>query len=353
MDKALFLGENKVRESAEKGALHHLMTILITGATGFVGMNFIKTLVKQIDPAEIRCLVRNREKGSALATFGLDPEGPQIIHGDLLQPETYRHALQEVTTVFHIAALVGLKNGANFYSINTDGTHALLSSLQDSPHLKRLVYISSISAIDRPPHEAISGPLTETAVAHPNTDYGKSKLQGEQAIIASRIPYTILRPSYIYGPYPRKGSSIDRAIDDLKHQKPYTRFPFPGRASEIFVTDLAEAMWTVSQHPAAANEDFYVSNPEPITVGDFFRVLAAQMKVPYEPRLMSEEELARFYKRILRERPGDPLLRILYEDTFSCSPEKLKSLTGYQPRIGFESGLEQTIQWYRTHEGVS
>src|SRR5690606_22586915 len=146
---------------------------------------------------------------------------------------------------------------------NTDATQSLINALKHSVRLKRLVFLSSISAFDRPLGQPAIGLLTEESIPHPNTDYGKSKLEAEKRVEQSDLPYAILRPSYIYGPYPRINSSMDRLIRNVRDQTHYTRFPFPGRASEIYVEDLAEMIWTASQHPAAENQAFFVSNPEP------------------------------------------------------------------------------------------
>ena len=142
----------------------------------------------------------------------------------------------------------------------------------------------SISAIDRPPRESAIKPLTEETIPHPNTDYGKSKLLAEETLIQSGLPYTILRPSYIYGPHPRVGSSMDRLIRDVRDQRSYTRIPFPGRASEIHAGDLARLIWLCTGHAGAENEVFFAANPEPVVIGDVFPAVAEALGVPYKAR---------------------------------------------------------------------
>ncbi|MBY0405493.1 MAG: NAD(P)-dependent oxidoreductase [Cyanobacteria bacterium] len=332
--------------------------VFVTGATGFVGRNFIEYLCQSASEVSVMALGRNAEKISAMAEYPV-----QWVLGDLLDPNTYQEALWEADFVFHIAALVGLKNGDQFYGPNAEGTRALVDALNASPkkgHLKRLVYLSSISAVDRnlttaeelvnlPEHQ----PLDDSSPISPNTDYGKSKRQGEALIEASGLPYTILRPAYIYGPYPRVASSMDRVIYDVQGQKPYTRWPFTGKASAIYVKDLAEILWQMSQTPEASNQSYFVANPEPVAVQVFFKALAQGLGVPFHPRELEAQWIQKFQQRLYRNYPEDPLMRILYEPYFVCDSSPLYKVLGGVPKHSLEEGLSETLAWYRQHRGLS
>jgi nucleoside-diphosphate-sugar epimerase len=336
--------------------------VFVTGATGFVGRNFIEYLCKSAPEVSVMALGRNSEKISAMAEYPV-----QWVLGDLLDPTTYQEALWEADFVFHIAALVGLKNGDQFYGPNTEGTRSLLNALKGalkaSPqagHLKRLVYLSSISAVDRHLTTAEElatlsehHPLDDTSPISPNTDYGKSKRQGEALIESSGLPYTILRPAYIYGPYPRVASSMDRVIYDVQGQKAYTRWPFTGKASAIYVKDLAEILWQVSQTPEAFNQSYFAANPEPVAVQGFFKALAQGLGVPFHPRELESQWIKKFQQRLYRNHPEDPLIRILYESYFVCDSSPLYQVLGGSPKHSLEEGLAETLAWYRQHRGLS
>lgn len=325
------------------------MNIFITGATGFVGRNFLEFIVNNHPEAALTCLVRDPEKAGLQWNHRPDFGNGKIqwIQGDLLNPDSYQSEAKQADYVFHIAALVSLRNGPEFYQMNTDTTQALLSVLRANPHLKRLVFVSSISAIDRPMHEPAIGPLTEETPPHPNTDYGKSKLQAEALIQESGLPYTILRPPYIYGPYPRMNSSIHRLVTHVRDQARYTQFPFPGRVSEIYVEDLAEMLWVASQHPATRNEVFFVSNPKPIQVANLFAELSQALQLSYEATNKRPKDIERYKQRFYKHDPENVLLRVLFEDFFYCSPEKWYRATGFHPRYGYQKGMAKTIQWFK------
>lgn len=321
------------------------MRIFITGATGFVGQNLVAFLKQQVPESTLFCLARDPQKLEALTGERVIP-----VPGDILEPQSYREVAQQADVVFHIAAKVSLKNGPEFYPINTDGTRYLLQVLQDASGLQRLVYVSSIAAFDHDFAEPIPlRILTELSSPMPSTDYGKSKRQAEELILQSGLPYTILRPSYIYGPYPRVGSSVDRLIQDILRQKRYTRFPFPGRVSEIYVEDLVAAMWRASLAPAALNEDFFISNAEPIAISDALQVLANALQVPLQLDVYTLEQIQRVQRWLYQVHPGNPVFRIFFEDYFVCSAQKLYQTIGYAPRHSFEEAIHKTLSWYRAH----
>lgn len=323
------------------------MNIFVTGATGFVGRNFLTHLLALYPELRITCLVRDPAK--AESQWPEKPKNLIWLAGDLLEPQTYEGALQSAERVFHMAALVSLKNGPEFYTMNTDTTRHLVQALSLSNRLRRLVYVGSISAVDRSPDQPADGLLSEDSPPHPNTDYGKSKLQAEALVRTSGLPYTILRPPYIYGPYARLKSSMDRLVYDVRDGRHYTRFPFPGLASEVYAEDLAEMIWLAGEHPKTLNEIFFVANPEPVRIGRVFADVADALGRPYAPLPVSPEKMERTRQFLYRRYPENPLLRILFENAFACSTEKWYRMTGYQPRYGYGEGVRRTVAWYRAN----
>jgi nucleoside-diphosphate-sugar epimerase len=325
------------------------MTIWMTGATGFLGRNLLACLLKRYPDQAITCLVRDPVK--AKNQWPEMPANVRWLAGDLLAPETYQDSLGQAERVFHVAALVGLRNGPEFYRQNTEATRQLAEALKGSDRLERLVFVSSISAIDRPLDIPAIEALTELSVPQPHTDYGKSKLQAEKLIQMSGLPYTIMIPAYIYGPYPRPHSSMDRLIRDMLAGKSYTRFPFPGEASAIFSEDLAEALCIAASHPNTLNERFLIANPQPVRIDEAYKQLAAALGLHWESRLEDASLLSR-YQRLWRQSQGDSLmLRILFQRYFACSSAKWYQATGFVPRATLEEDIFRTVSWYQA-QGV-
>lgn len=321
------------------------MRIFVTGATGFVGRNLLNFLVRTFPEASISCLVRDSQK--AETQWPDLPTNVQWLSGDLLYPKTYQSALQNAELVFHTAALVSLRNGPEFYTQNTDATRHLVETLKTSHHLKRLLFVGSISAVDRDWHQPALEPLSDLSPCQPNTDYGKSKLQAEQCVMDSGLPYTVVIPAYIYGPYARPNSSMDRLIRDMAAGKKYTRFPFPGFASEVYVEDLAEMLWVSATHANTLNQRYFISNPEPIQLHQAYQLLAEALKIPYKPLPIKPHEIERYRSHWHNTHPDSLVLRILFESYFACLPDRWYQTTGFTPRYGLREGIAKTVQWYR------
>ena len=106
--------------------------------------------------------------------------------------------------VVHVAGLVKARNPAEFFRTNTEGTRNLVAAAEaHAPGLKRFVYVSSLAAVG-PSQDG--KPVADDVAPRPLTQYGRSKLAAELAVLAAkdRLPVTVIRPPLIYGPRDRE-----------------------------------------------------------------------------------------------------------------------------------------------------
>ncbi len=329
------------------------MNIFITGSTGFLGKNFVHFMNREHPEHKLFCLVRSPEKAEPIKNL----DAVEIIHGDLFKPESYIEALKQADIVVHTAALVGLKNGKEFYTANEEATRSFIDTCKtvyaQNKRIKRIVNVSSISSIDRDPTIPAVEPLDESSKEQPGTDYGKSKLLAEKIVEDSGIPFCTVRPAYIFGPFPRENSSMDRLIYNVRDNVPYTTIPFPGKASAIYVEDLADIMWIVAEHPKAENDVFFTSNLDPITIKDLYPMVAKHIDVQHTMRTVSNKTLKRLQQYLYTRSPENPLLKVMFENAFYCSSQKLYNELEYTPRYGLEEGIKRTVTWYRENEKLA
>ena len=111
-------------------------------------------------------------------------------------------AVADADWVIHLAgALKGFRQ-EDLQRVNRDGTRRLIEACQaHAPRLSRFVLVSSLAALGPSPGGAL--PIPEDAPAKPLTWYGRSKLEGENVLRGSGLPWTIVRPPVVFGPRDR------------------------------------------------------------------------------------------------------------------------------------------------------
>lgn len=172
------------------------MTVLVTGATGYIGSAVVRALLNRDET--VRCLVR---KTSSLQN--LEGLGVELAFGDICDIESVRHALVGCQNVFHLAALYvnWIPNSALMYRVNEEGTRNVLSACRDADPYK-IVYCSSVAALgahgQKPANESAQFNLNST-----KDHYYISKFRAEQiAMTFARqgLPVVIVNPSNPIGP---------------------------------------------------------------------------------------------------------------------------------------------------------
>ena len=167
-------------------------SILITGATGFVGSHLAERLVAE--GARVRVLVRDPYK-----LIDSLRDRVEVVTGDLLQPDCFVPTTRDIDTVFHVAAWLGQPNRSDVaHAINVTATRQLAEAAR-SNDARRFVYTSSIAVYG----PVLSGAIDETQPHWPVYDaYCETKSLGERAALETqtdRFGVTILRPAMVYG----------------------------------------------------------------------------------------------------------------------------------------------------------
>lgn len=306
-------------------------SFVVTGATGFIGRALCRVLRRRWpdgpvvgigrDPARLRDLEREL--------------GVRALRADLGDSTAYAEALRGATHVFHGAALARFGNGPE-YRTDVLNTAGLLAALKAEPALRRLVYLSSIGAIDRHPAGPDSRPLDETSRPHPASDYGRAKLEAEALVRQSGTPAVIVRLGWVYGPGMRADSHVRVFIEAVRRRALYTRFWLPGRVPLLHVEDAADAVLHLAFAEAAEHETYVLADDESVPLGRLFDLID-RIVLGREPRRVRLP--AWIARAVGRAAPWLPLTaQVILTDALRCSNRKLRE-TGFRLRIGLEEGL--------------
>lgn len=220
------------------------MKILVTGGAGFIGGNLVPLLVEK--GAEV-CVLDSLISGKRERV----PEGVTLIKGDIRDSEVLRSAMNGVTHVVHLAALVSvpesMKDPVPTCDVNVAGTESVLSAAREAG-VKRFVYATSAAVYGDEP----SLPKKETSELRPQSPYALSKVMNElQAEMYGRafgLSAAGLRFFNVYGPgqegHHPYATVIPRWIEAIKNERPITIYGDGFQTRDfIHVSDVVGAIY--------------------------------------------------------------------------------------------------------------
>lgn len=182
------------------------MKVFVTGGTGFVGSHVVTKLLDE--GHDVVALVRETSDTSYLEQLGVD-----MVVGALGRAVELEQTLSQVDAVVHVAGMTSAIDAQRMYRVNAGGTRDLVDRVADfGGEGTRFIYISSVSA--QGPTKAEAEGL-EATIPQPVSHYGRSKLDGEGAVLAHRddLKVTIVRPPVIYGPRDRDMFEVFQLAD--------------------------------------------------------------------------------------------------------------------------------------------
>ncbi len=217
--------------------------ILVTGASGYVGSHIVRRLVEAGKP--VRVMVYNRER--ALRENRLAGLPVEMVEGDVTRPDTLSGALQGVTAVVHTVAIAIEKGGRSYEQVNYQGTVNLVDACLKAG-VKRFINISQLGADENLPYRFLA-----------------SKGKAQAYVAASKLDWTALRPSVIWGPEDEFANTFARLV-------PLTPIIFPiigdenSKFQPVWVGDVATAVLKVLDDPATIHQEYELGGPEVLTL---------------------------------------------------------------------------------------
>jgi nucleoside-diphosphate-sugar epimerase len=318
------------------------MSILVTGATGFIGQHLTGKLLESGLP--VRVVTRNPDRLPAAWR-----DRVEVVHGNLLDSSIREAATKGATLIFHLAGET--LDSSSMQAVNEEAVRGLLETAINAG-VKRIVQVSSVGVFGA----TGSGVVTEDTPCHPQNDYERSKLKGEQIVLAyaqaGRIEAVIVRPTIVFGEWaaPPGDSFLEwlRAVQQ-------GRFMFIGSkavANYVYVGDVVEAMLRLAERPMGGPSVYIVADPAPMQ--DFVGAMAQALGVPAPARsvpVWAAYTLAVGLTVANRfvQTPAPLTLPRVRALTSQCvfSGDKLRKQVGIAFPFGYRTGLARTVRWYR------
>lgn len=321
------------------------MKALITGASGFIGSHLAEELSKR--GYEVACIVRKTSDLKWLSGFDI-----KLINGDCSDKDSLNNCVKGYDYVFHLAGLTKTNCKEDFYSVNTKGTENLIEAVvKNNSEVKRFVYLSSLSAF---------GPKVNANLPNekdnplPVSDYGKSKLRGEKAVLgySDRIPISILRPSAVYGPRDKELFLFFKLIK--RGIMPYWG---DGQTSLVYVDDLINAIILSAEKESAVGRTYFISDGMVYSNNEIINEIASALNVKVfmiklpKPILVPIGFLSDGISKIMGKSTmvnSDKIKELMHTD-WICDITKAKDDLCFQPRVGIKKGIKWTADWYKIH----
>ena len=315
------------------------MRFLITGGSGFLGINLIRFLL-------------DRDEGHEIVNLDLlpfdYPEAPRIesVQGDIRHRDTVERCMEGVDMVVHCAAALPLYTPEEIYTTDIDGTRNVME-IALAAGVKRSVMISSTAVYGIPDHH----PLVEEDPMVGVGPYGEAKIAAEGECVMVReqgLCVPIVRPKSFIGPE-RLG------VFALFYDFARTGHGFPvlgngkNRYQYLDVADLCEAIWLcIDGDETVVNDVFNIGAGEfGTTAGDFQVVLDEAGHGKKIKPLPAGPAIA--ILRVLEALKLSPLYKWIYEtaaeDSF-VSIDKARKVLGYAPRYSNRDALLRNYRWY-------
>lgn len=288
---------------------------LVTGANGLTGRYILPELAREYPSQKIHALVRSREKGDSLY-----PHIDNYVVGDLTDLDAVKRALNsEIEIIIHIA---GIR-----YSLNV-----IKEAKKHLNNLRQIIFVHTTGMYSR--YRDCSGLYQQIE----NTLIPQLKYSG--------IPFTILRPTMIYGSVTDK--NMNKLIHYLATKKFFPLFGHHGKMQPIFYQDLGKAILSAIDNKVSFDKGYNLSGKTVLTYGEIVRIVKAQLNsktilvpIPYFMALMAGwvyEKVSKSPKISLEQ------IRRLSEDKVFDHSSASKDL-GFDP-ISFEKGIRYEIDEY-------
>lgn len=324
------------------------MTILVTGATGFIGSAVVRALLADEQP--VRCLVRKNSDVSNLAGLALD-----FAYGDVTDLDSVRRALEGCDRVIHMAAIyaIWMKDPNLMYRVNVNGTHKVLTACREAK-VDKIVYVSSTAALGA--HGRM--PANESAefnMASTGDHYYLSKYQAEQAALefaAKGLPVTIVNPAVPLGARDIKPTPSGALIINV--MKGLLPGYIDGGLNVIDVNDCARGI--VNALARGRNGEKYVLGNRNVSMKEFFDLIVKVAGYGKAPAIRFPVFMAvqsGYAYELLARITGKPPIntaawvRVGSHYSWWDSSKAVRELG--LPQTPIEASIAQAIAWFREH----
>ncbi len=318
------------------------MTVIVTGAAGFIGMHVCARLLARgesvVGVDNFNAYYDPALKDARAALLASAP-GFKMVCLDIADAEALQAVVDRIAPdrIVHLAAQAGVRysldNPFAYQRSNLQGHLAVLEACRRQPSVRHLVYASSSSVYGDRPMGGF-GFREDEPVEHPASLYAATKraneLMGTSYAKLYGLAQTGLRFFTVYGPWGRPDMAYFSFTQKMLAGEPIEVYGEGAMARDFtYIDDIVDGVVGVLDHPAQRGEHrlFNIGDSRPVGLMDMIRTLEQTLGVTAD-------------KRMRPMQPGD--VTATFADI-----SRLNALTGYRPKVPLQEGLPRFVEWYR------
>ena len=333
-----------------------MASILITGASGFIGSFLIEEALKR----GLNTWAGMR--GSSSKRYLQQPE----LHFLVLDFANLETLKKQLTThkeqygafdyVVHCAGATKCRNKEEFEQTNYQQTVHFVEALQSLNMVpKQFLYVSTLSVFG-PIREDDYSPILESDIPQPNTAYGQSKLKSEQYLQGLKdFPYVIFRPTGVYGPreadYFLMAKSIGNHVDfSVGYKRQDLTF--------VYVKDVVQAIFAAIDKKITRRA-YFLSDGNVYPSRRFSDLIQKEMNKSFVIRIKCPLIVLKIVSLLAETGAGlsgksstlnSDKYKIMKQRNWQCDITPAREELGYTPQYDLERGVKETIAWYKREE---
>lgn len=312
--------------------------VCVTGGAGFIGGHLVDALLSLGSVITIVDDLSNSTAEHLGSLIDLEPERVRFVHASILDDSALADAMEGAQTVFHLAAVSSVPRSIadpeRTYAVNATGTMRVAQAARKAG-ATRVVYSASSSAYGA--SEKL--PKVESDIPEPVSPYAASKLSGEHVMLAWARSYALstisLRYFNIYGPRQPADSPYSGVIAI------FARKLLAGETPVVFGDGLTSRDFTYVASAVLAN----------LLAGSCERELKGEVVNVGSGRRITLDELV----KLMAKACGMPHILPVHQAVRAgdvrhslADLSRARELLGYEPITDLESGMAQTLEWYRS-----
>jgi len=314
-------------------------TALVTGADGFIGSHLVEELLNMGVHVKALAQYNSFNNWGWLDDIAIEDQ-LEVITGDLRDPHFCKSIVKDVDLVFHLAALIAIPYSYvapdSYVDTNIKGTLNICQAAKENGNI-RIIHTSTSEVYGT----ALYVPIDEKHPKQPQSPYSASKIGADMMAMsfynAFGLPITIARPFNTYGPRQSARAIIPTIITQIASGLKEIKVGDLSPTRDFnFVKDTVQGFIAIAESEETIGKEINISSNFEISMQDTFDMIK---------RIMNSN--IHFVTDNQRVRPEKSEVFRLWGDN-----SLLSELTGFKPKYDIESGLTETINWFRNTDNL-